>query len=426
MEKRHNFRIYPNAAQAVLIEKNLGCCRFVYNHYLAKRIEVYEKERRLMGTNECGRDLTLFKKQEGCEWLAEADANALLVALKELDRAYKAFFRRVKKGGAPGFPGFRSKRGKSSYTSRKQTNRQNIALEESAIKLPKLGRVRCKVSLRPAGRILSATVIRARSGKYFVSVLFTDANPRPLPKTGKSVGLHLGLTRILSTSEGERVENPKYFAKAEKKIARLTRRLSRKSKDGKNREKARIRLARAHEKVANRRNDRLNKLTTRLVREYDAICVRDAKTATVARDKRFAKLVADAGWGGLMQRLRYKCDWYGKELILVDAYFPSARTCHVCGFESAEVGRRNALREWNCPSCGARHDRGVNAARSVLAEGLGIEGTAGRAETRGAKEFPALPERPRRARKTENPRRARGSGNPKPAPHAAGASNPVF
>jgi putative transposase len=383
MEKRHNFRIYPNSAQKVLIEKSLGCCRFVYNHYLAGRIEVYEKEHRLLGLNECGRDLTQLKKQEGYEWLAEADSNALLVALKELDRAYRAFFRRVKKGGAPGFPGFRSKRGKSSYTSRKNIARQNIELGTDSIKLPKLGRVRCKVSLRPEGRILSATVIRTRSGKYFVSVLFTDVCPRPLPKTGKSAGLHLGLTDLVTISDGERIENPRCFAKAEKKIARLSRRLSRKPKDSRNREKARIRLARAYEKVANQRSDMLNKLTTRLVREYDVICVRDTKTAAVARDRRFSKLVADAGWGGLLQRLRYKCAWYGKELVLADAFFPSARTCHVCGFESAEVGKRNALREWDCPSCGARHERGVNAARSVLKEGLRM--LAAEAETAKAR-----------------------------------------
>jgi putative transposase len=324
MEKRYNFRIYPNAAQEALIEKSFGCCRFVYNHYLAKRIEAYEKEHRLLGLNECSRDLTQLKKQEGYEWLAEADANALLVALKELDRAYRGFFRRVKRGGAPGFPGFRSKRDRNAYTSRKHINRQSIRIEENAIKLPKLGRVRCRVSMRPEGRILSATVLGTRSGKYFVSVLCTDVPARPLPKTGKSVGLHLGLVNLVSSSEGERVENPRYFAKAEKKIARLSRRLSRKTKDGRNREKARIKLARAYEKIANQRSDFLHKLTTRLVREYDVICVRDAKTDRVVRDKRFAKLVADAGLGGIMQRLRYKCDRYGKELVLTEPFLPGA------------------------------------------------------------------------------------------------------
>jgi putative transposase len=246
MERRYNFRIYPNAAQEALIRKSFGCCRFVYNRYLAKRIETYEQEHRLLSLNECGRDLTGLKRQEGYEWLAEADSNALLVALKELDRAYKAFFRRVSRGGAPGFPGFRSKRGRCAYTSRKNINRQNIRIEKNAIKLPKLGNVRCKVSRPVEGRILSATVIGARSGKYFVSVCCTEAEPRPLPKTGKAVGLHLGLTQLLTSSAGEHIENPRCFAKAERKIARLSRRLSRKSKDGKNREKARIKLARAH------------------------------------------------------------------------------------------------------------------------------------------------------------------------------------
>jgi putative transposase len=188
----------------------------------------------------------------------------------------------------------------------------------------------------------------------------------------------------VTSSDGERVENPRHFAKAEKKIARLSRRLSRKAKDGRNREKARIGLARACEKIANRRRDHLNKLSTRLVREYDVLCVRETKTAAVARDRRFAKLVADAGWGGLLQRLRYKCDWYGKEFVLADAYFPSVRTCGVCGFESAETGKRNAPGDRACPACGAHRERGVNAAQNVLAEGLRI--LAERAEVEAAGE----------------------------------------
>jgi putative transposase len=379
VEKRYNYRIYPTKEQEVLIQKIFGCCRFVYNHYLAKRIEAYEKEGRLFSLNECGRDLTLLKREAGMEWLAEADANALLVALKELDRAYKAFFRRLGRGGAPGFPKFRSKRGRGAYTSRKNIKRRNIEVEEGAIKLPKLGRVRCKVSRPAKGRILSATVLQTRGGKYFVSVCCTDEIQRPLPKTGKAAGLHLGIRDLLVTSEGERIENPRYFERSEKKIARLSRRLSRKSKDGRNREKARIKLARAHERVANQRNDYLNKLTTRLVRTYDFLCIRDTRPAARMKDKRFAKRIADASWSGLIARLRCKCDWYGKELILADAFFPSARTCGACGAANAEAGRRNDLREWTCPACGARHDRGVNAARNVLREGLRIR--AARAET---------------------------------------------
>jgi putative transposase len=389
VERRYNFRIYPNAAQEILIKKSFGCCRFVYNHYLAKRIEAYEKEGKLLGLNECGRDLTLLKKEMGYEWLAEADANALLVALKELDRAYKAFFRRVRAGDvAPGFPKFRSKRGRNAYTSRKNISRQNIETEENAIKLPKLGSVRCRVSRRTEGRILSATVFQTRSGKYFVSVCCTEISPRPLPKTGKAAGLHLGLIDLLTTSEGEHIANPRYFEKSEKKIARLSRRLSRKTKDGKNREKARIKLARAHEKVANQRNDCLNKLTTKLVREYDLLCVSGARPAALMKDKRFAKLVSDAGHGALLGRLRYKCERYGKELVFVNAFFPSARTCGDCGFESPDVGKRNALREWECPVCGARHDRAENAARNLLKEGLRIRAEAEKAAESAARAAP--------------------------------------
>jgi putative transposase len=317
VEKRYNFRIYPNAAQEAVIQKSFGCCRYVYNRCLAKRIEAYEKEHRLPGLNECCRDLTRLKAEEGMEWLAEADANALLVALKELDRAYRAFFRRVKKGGeAPGFPGFKSKRGRNAYTSRKKINRRNIEIEAKAIKLPKLGLVRCRVSRRPEGRILSATVFQEPSGKYFVSVCCTEVPRRPLPKTGKAVNLHLDLTDLVTTPGGERAENPRCFEKAEKKIARLSRGLSRKPKGSRNREKARIKLARAHERIANQRSDTLNKLSTRLVREYDVIRVRPAAGA---QDGRLAKRAADAGLGGLLAGLRYKCDWYGKELILADA-----------------------------------------------------------------------------------------------------------
>jgi putative transposase len=301
-----------------LIQKSFGCCRFVYNRYLAKRIEAYEKDRRFLGLNECGRDLTLLKRAAGMEWLAEADANALLVALKELDRAYRAFFRGVGESGGAGFPRFRSKRGRSSYTSRKNINRENIAIEANAIKLPKLGRVRCRVSRRPEGRILSATVIQNPSGKYFVSVCCTDVEHRPLPKTGKSVDLRLGVENIVTSAGGERVKNPKYFEKSEKKIARLSRRLSRKPKGSRNREKARIKLARAYEKIANQRSDSLNKLSSRLVREYDAIRVRSVRPVAYTKDKRFAKRAADSGLGGLLVRLGYKCDWYGKELILTD------------------------------------------------------------------------------------------------------------
>jgi putative transposase len=378
VEKRYNFRIYPTEEQEAQIQKNFGCCRFVYNYYLIKRMDVYEKERRILGLNECGLDLTQLKKTEGYEWLMEADANALLAALKDLDLAFKAFFRRVKQGGAPGFPRFKRKRDqKKSYKSRKNTERSNIELADNHIKLTKLGWTRCKGSRPLEGRILSATVSQTRSGKYFVSLCCTETEPHPLPKTGADVGLHLGIRDLAATSDGERIENPRFFERSEEKIARLRRRLSRKPKDSQNREKARIKMARAYERVANQRNDFLNKLSTRLVRDYDRIYVKELKTAEVMKDRRFAKWIADAGWGGLMERLAYKCSWYGKTLILVNEMFPSAQTCSACGFVNPEVKGKSGLREWDCPACGAHHDRGVNAARNVLKEGTRLPAPGG-------------------------------------------------
>jgi putative transposase len=373
LEKRYNFRIYPTTEQEKQIQKNFGCCRFVYNRYLAKRIEAYEKESRILSPGECCRDLTVLKNTEGYEWLREADDNALRYAVRDLDLAYKAFFRRVRNGGAPGFPKFKSKRGgRQSYRSKKAIGRSNIEIDAAGnrIKLTKLGLVRCKVSRPVEGRILSATVFQTRSGKYFVSVCCTDAEAHPLPKTGKAVGLHLGLVDLVTTSAGEHIENPRYLEKSAKKLARLRRRLSRKPKDSKNREKARIKMARAYEKATNQRSDTLNKLSMRLVRDCDVICVRDVDVAALRKDRRFSKLIGDAGWGEFMRLLRYKCAWYGKAFVLVDGLLPSARTCSACGFENAAMNRKNRPREWDCPVCGAHHDRGVNAATNVLNEGL--------------------------------------------------------
>jgi putative transposase len=371
MEKRYDFRIYPSKKQESQMQKNFGCCRFVYNYYLAKRMEAYEQGRGILGLNECERDLTRLKQTEGYEWLAEADANALLAALKDLDLAYKAFFRRVREGGTPGFPRFKQKRnGRKSYKSRKNVKRSNIQAEAGRIKLPKLGWVRYKDSRPLEGRILSATVSQARSGKYFVSLCCTEVEPRPWPKTGAALGLHLGIRDLAATSLGEHIENPRYFEKSAKKITRLHRRLSRKPKDSQNREKARIQLARAYEKVTHQRSDYLNKLSSQLVRDYDMICLRDTKVSQVLKDRRFAKLVSDAGWGEFMGQLRYKCKWYGKELRLTEQGYPSAQICSVCGALNPKVKGGSGLQEWDCPQCGTRHNRGVNAARNVLREAL--------------------------------------------------------
>lgn len=371
LEKRFNFRIYPTKEQEVQIHKNFGCCRFIYNFYLDKRIEAYKNGQGILNLNECCRDMTALKKTEGFEWLAEADDNSLRHSIRELDLAYKAFFRNVKKGDtAPGFPKFKSKREtRQSYRSRNNTARQSVVVFDRKIKLPKLGLVECRVSKKVEGRILSATVFQAPSGKYFASVCFTDFEPQPLPKTGTVAGVHMGIQNLAETSDGIQFENPRYLEKSQKKIARLQRQLSRKSKDSQNREKARIKLARAYERAANQKTDAMQKLTTQLVRDYDVICIRDEQLTEMAKERLFAKYLVDAGWGEFVGQLDYKCKWYGKELVKISNWHPSVQLCSACGYKNPEV-KKNSPRQWDCPKCGAHHNRTENAAMNILVEGL--------------------------------------------------------
>ena len=372
MEKRYNFRIYPTKGQEIQIQKNFGCVRFVYNHYLEKRVEAYNNGQGITSLNECCRDMTALKHAEGYEWLNEADSNSLRYALSDLDTAYMSFFRNVRNGGTvPGFPKFKHKReARQSYRSKNNIKRQSIQVLDKKIKIPKLGLVECRVSKRVEGRILSATVILAPSGKYFVSVCCTEHVPRPLPKTGEAVGIHMGVRKLATASDGQEFENIRAFEKARRKIARLQREMSRKPKDSANREKARIKLARAYERASNQKKDHLQKLTTQLVRDYDVICIRDEKLNEIAKNPLYAKYVRDAGWGEFASQLEYKCSWYGKELIKISNWHPSAQICSACGTKSPEATEKKQNKEWTCPNCGNRLNRAANAAANILQEGM--------------------------------------------------------
>ena len=243
MEKAYKFRIYPNKTQEVLIQKTFGCTRFVYNHYLAKRIDLYQKENQTLSYGSCSADMTKLKKE--LDWLKEVDSTALQSSLKDLDIAYQNFFRRLKQGNQKaGFPKFKSKR--NNHKSYK--TKMNIRLDEKTIQLPKLGKIKCKVSRQIEGRIISATVSQTPSGKYFVSLICTEVYPQQLEQSGELIGLDLGLKEFAILSNGEKFDNPKYLAKSTKKLAKLQRQLSRKQNGSNNRNKARIKVARIHEK----------------------------------------------------------------------------------------------------------------------------------------------------------------------------------
>ena len=373
INRTYKFRLYQNKAQTELLAKHFGCSRFVYNTFLNQRIEQYKLTGKSDNYYEQAKSLTEIKKKEETAWLNEVNSQTLQFAIKSLEAAYTNFFKKRAK-----FPKFKSKHSKNSFTVP-----QNASIAGGRLFIPKFREgIKCRVHREIKGKIGKVTITKTPSGKYFVSVFTEEEYITPIKKSGKSVGVDLGLKDLFVTSEGEIFKNNRYTKKYECRLTKAQRHLSRKVKGSKGFENQRLKVARLHEKISNSRADYLHKCSISLVRRYDIICIEDLNVKGIVKNHRLAKSVTDASWGTFVNMLTYKAEWNDKKIVKIDRFFPSSQTCSVCGYVNKET-KDLSVREWECPVCHAHHDRDVNAAINILSIGLNNNISAGTVDYTG-------------------------------------------
>ncbi len=366
MKKTYEYRIYPTDEQKSLLAKHFGHCRWMYNYALSRKISHYKQTSNTLSRYDIQAEIPVLKKQETTEWLKEVNSQSLQAVLIHLDTAYNKFF--TKSGG---FPKFKNRKSKQSFEIPKNLT---VDFDKNIIELPKFKEpIKTVFHRKFIGEIRTCHIKRSNAGRYFVTILVEDGKELPSkPEITKAtaIGIDVGIKSFAVTSEGEEIDNPRHFVTCQRRLASVQRSFSRKIKSkkkgdplSKNAEKQKVKLQLLHEHVANQRKDFLHKVTTRLIRENQTICIEDLNVKGMMKNRKLSKHIQDAGWGMFFQFLRYKSDWHGSNVVSIGRFEPSSKTCSSCGYIKHDLTLKD--REWVCPICGERHDRDVNAAINI-------------------------------------------------------------
>ena len=358
------YRIKPNKAQEQLLQQTFGCVRLVYNHYLAERINAYDKNGTSLNYYDNANDLKRLKNE--LPFLKDVDSISLQQCLRHLDTAYKNFFRDKKVG----FPRFKSKKNNHKSYSTVCVN-ENISIESKHIKLPKIGKVKmvCHRPVPDDWKLKSVTVSQEADGKYYVSVLFEYVTSIVEVPSKTILGLDYSMSSLYVDSDGNSCGYPKFYKQALERVAREQRKLSKMEKGSNNYYKQRKKVARLHKHISNQRKDFLHKQSTEIANRVDTVCIENLDMKKMSQEYNFGKTISDNGWGLFTNYLEYKLRDRGKHYVKIDKFYPSSQICHCCGFKNEEI-KDFAIRKWTCPKCKNEHDRDVNAAINIRNEGI--------------------------------------------------------
>lgn len=369
VQKAVKVQIYPKESDKELLAKHFGVRRFIFNYFLNLRQKEYLENKKSIGYNACSALVTEMKKSPEFEWLKEVNSQTIQSALKDLDSAYDRFFRKIAK-----FPKFKSKH--DIRQSFKVPQHFEVDWDNKTLKIPKF-KEPFKFKGKYTGtlkKINSVTISKNASGKYFASVQ-GEFEIEQKESTGEIIGVDLGIKSLLIDSNGAEIKNERFLKKALKKLKYNHRQLSKKKKGSISRNKQRIKLAKQYQKVTNQRNNYLHQVSTKFINENQVICLEDLSVKNMIKNHKLAQAISDVSWGSLVSMLKYKAAWHSRQIIQIDRFYPSSKTCSSCGHLMSTMDL--SIREWTCPSCGDHHNRDVNAAKNILRQGLNIMSGSG-------------------------------------------------